>query len=144
MSEKIDILNLKPGDALPGLEVQLSQEKINLYAEAVGDHNPIHVDEAFAAQSPFGGTIAHGMLILAFVSEMMTRVFGEGWSSSGKLSVRFKSPARSKDLITVSGDVESVSEDGDNLIFNCGISCANQNQDVIVIGQASAKVKKNT
>lgn len=144
MSEKFDILNLKQGDALPGLEVQLSQEKINTYGQAVGDFNPIHVDEAFAAKSPFGGTIAHGMLILAFVSEMMTRVFGDDWSLSGKLSVRFKSPARSKDLITISGDVESVAEEADKLVYNCGISCSNQNQDIIVIGQASARVMKNT
>ncbi len=138
-----NVLNLKQGDALPGFDVQLNQEKINLYAEAVADFNPIHVDEAFAAKTPFGGTIAHGMLVLAFVSEMMARVFGEEWSTSGKLSVRFKSPARSKDLITVSGEVESVMEEADQIIYNCGVTCGNQNQDVIIIGQATVRVKKN-
>ncbi len=57
---------------------------------ASGDFNPIHVDESFAAQTPFGGTIAHGMLILAYVSEMMTLAFGQSWLSGGKLSVKFK------------------------------------------------------
>ncbi len=59
------------------VEKRLSQEQIGLYADAARDHNPIHVDEAFARSTPFGGTIAHGMLVLASISEMMTSAFGE-------------------------------------------------------------------
>ena len=42
-----------------------------------GDHNPLHTDPAFAATTQFGGTIAHGMLVLAYVSELMTAAFGD-------------------------------------------------------------------
>ena len=52
----------------------LTQEMLNAYAEASGDFNPIHTDEAFAKTTPMGGTIAHGMLVLSFISEMMTGV----------------------------------------------------------------------
>ena len=80
----------------------LTQERINRYADASGDHNPIHVDEAFARATPLGGTIAHGMLVLASISEMMAASLGEDWLRYGKLRVRFKGPTRSGDMITAS------------------------------------------
>ncbi len=50
----------------------LSQAMIDAYAEASGDHNPIHIDPDFARSTPLGGTIAHGMLVLATIAEMMS------------------------------------------------------------------------
>ena len=135
---------LHPGDALPEIVKHLSQEKINLYAEASADFNPIHVNESFAAQTAFGGTIAHGMLILAYVSEMMTLAFGESWSSAGKLAVRFKAPARSKDTISVTGKVNSVTVENNSLNFSCSVSCHNQNQETIVTGEAMVKTPLNS
>ena len=73
---------------------------LNAYADASGDHNPIHIDEAFAKTTPMGGTIAHGMLVLSFISEMMTAAFGERWLASGSLDVRFRAPARPGDTVT--------------------------------------------
>ena len=43
---------------------------------ASGDHNPIHTDPAFAATTPFERPIAHGMLLLAYVMEMLTTTYG--------------------------------------------------------------------
>ena len=88
---------------LPSVVKHITQEGINLYAEASGDFNPIHIDEAFAAQTPLEGTIAHGMLILAYLSQMMTEAFGDNWLEGGKLSVRFKAPVRPEDTITAKG-----------------------------------------
>lgn len=84
------------------LERRVSQEAINRYAEATGDFNPIHVDEDYARRTPFGGTIAHGMLVLAYLSEAMTAAFGRSWWEGGRLKVRFKGPARPGDTLTVS------------------------------------------
>ena len=67
---------MEAGDALPSLKRPITQELINKYAEASGDFNPIHVDHEFAASSQFGRTIAHGMLVTASISEMMTLAFG--------------------------------------------------------------------
>lgn len=138
-----DFMKLQPGDVLPEVIKQLSQEKINLYAESVGDFNPVHVDEAFASQTPFGGTIAHGMLILAYISEMMTLVFRESWLSGGKLSVRFKTPAHSRDTLTVTGKINSIVREDYSLSFNCGVGCCNQNQEIIVNGEAVVKTPLN-
>ena len=64
------------------VERTLTQAQLHAYADASGDHNPIHVDPAFAADTPFGGTIAHGMLVLALIGEMMHAAFGDGWLHS--------------------------------------------------------------
>ncbi len=46
----------------------VSDEAIRAFADVSTDHNPVHVDEAFAAASPFKGRIAHGMLMGAWIS----------------------------------------------------------------------------
>lgn len=102
----------------------MSQERINSYADASGDHNAIHVDEAFAKATPLGGTIAHGMLVLASISELMTAELGEAWLRKGKLRVRFRGPTRSGDTITASAQghanggyaVEVRTQDGEVVI----------------------------
>lgn len=78
----------------------LTQEMLHRYADASGDHNPIHIDETFAKTTPMGGTIAHGMLVLSFISEMMAGAFGKRWLESGSLDVRFRAPARPGDAVT--------------------------------------------
>ena len=57
----------------PWLEV--SQERIDTFAKAIDDFQWIHVDPARAAQSPFGGTIAHGFLTLSLLSHLSERTF---------------------------------------------------------------------
>ena len=125
---------------LPALVKNITQEKINLYAEASGDFNPIHVDETFAAQTPLGGTIAHGMLILAYISELMTQVFGINWVSGGNLSIRFKAPARPGDTVTISGKVDTVTHENDCTNISCTLNCSNQKDEAIVTGGATIKL----
>jgi 3-hydroxybutyryl-CoA dehydratase len=119
----------------------VTQQDINLYAEASGDFNPIHIDEAFAAQTPLGGTIAHGMLILAYASEMMTRAFGSSWLDGGRISIRFKAAARPEDTITTSGKIDSI-EDKDGIPHaSCSLECCNQKGEVIITGGAVVKLR---
>ncbi len=113
---------------------QLSQQQVRRYADATGDHNPIHVDESFARATPFGGTIAHGMLVLASVSEMMTAAFGEAWLSGGKLRVRFRAPARPTDTITASAQPQP-QRDG-KLAYT--VEVRDQHGDVLINGTAEA------
>ena len=129
--------SIRQGSTLPAVTKNVTQENINLYAEASGDFNPIHIDEAFAAKTPLGGTIAHGMLVLAYVSEMMTKAFGKSWLEAGKLSVRFKMPARPKDTITVSGVVDSVEQADNAILVKCNVEACNQNGEPVITGHAA-------
>jgi len=134
------------GRELPSLSKALTQEKIDAYARASGDYNPIHVDTVFAAATPFGGTIAHGMLLLAYLSEMLTDAFGRAWLAGGRLKVRFKGVARPDDTLTVRGRVERVQDDGrrpdgrpSGRLF-AAVECVNQAGEVLVTGDAEVRL----
>jgi acyl dehydratase len=55
--------------------VEITQERVNQFAEATGDHQWIHVDVETAKAGPFGGTIAHGYLTLSLVPWLGSQVF---------------------------------------------------------------------
>ncbi|MFU8797046.1 MAG: MaoC family dehydratase [Dehalococcoidia bacterium] len=136
------IKDIRAGMALPPVVKHITQEKINLYAEASGDFNPIHVDESFAIKTPFGGTIAHGMLNLAYVSEMMASVFGQDWASSGRLRAKFKEVARPGDTLTIRSTVDSIDVEDGVSYANCGFEVRNQKDEVVVAGEATAKLAR--
>jgi acyl dehydratase len=53
---------------------QLTQERVDMFADATDDHQFIHVDPEKAKQTPFGGTIAHGFLTLSLLSPVVTQL----------------------------------------------------------------------
>ncbi len=55
----------------PSAWVTIDQDRINTFADCTEDHQFIHVDQEKAAQTPFGGTIAHGFLTLSLLSKMV-------------------------------------------------------------------------
>ena len=54
--------------------ILIDQKAIDIFADVTGDHQFIHVDPAAAAQTPFGGTVAHGFLTLSLLSQMAAGV----------------------------------------------------------------------
>lgn len=131
---------LSEGMSLPEIKKFITQENINLYAEASQDFNPIHIDPEFAKQTPLGGTIAHGMLTLAYISQMMTNIFGRSWLSSGTLDVRFKTPARPGDTITIGGNIHKIDQSGNETIVSCEVLCSNQNGEPVVLGETKVRL----
>ena len=133
------------GDALPVVSKRITQEQLNRYADASGDHNPLHIDPEFAAKTQFAGTIAHGMLVLAFVSEMLTAAFGRAWLESGRLKIRFRAPARPGDEVTTAGNVTKVDgsrPDGrPSGRIVCDIECKSGAGEVLVSGEAEVIVE---
>ena len=125
------------GAELPTIEREITQQRIERYAHAAGDFNPIHLDREFAATTQFGGTIAHGMMVIAFISEMMTRAYGDDWASTGKLKLRLRAPSYPGDTLTAHGRVKSVVEEGGQTVIRCGVGVTNQNGDVVINGDAS-------
>jgi acyl dehydratase len=75
---------------------EITQEQVNQFADATGDHQWIHVDPERAKSGPFGGPIAHGYLTLSLVSALVGQVFAvEGITMGvnyGANKVRFPSP----------------------------------------------------
>ena len=125
------------GAELPTIERKITQQRIERYAHAAGDFNPIHLDHEFAATTQFGGTIAHGMMVIAFISEMMTRAYGDSWSSTGKLKLRLRAPSYPGDTLTAHGEVKSVEEGDGQAVIRCGVGVKNQDGGVVISGDAS-------
>ena len=119
--------------AVASISKVLDQAHIDAYARASGDFNPIHIDPDFARTTPYEGTIAHGMLVLATISEMMTAAFGDRWLTGGKLDVRFRHPARPGDTLTASAN-PGKPEEG---YHRYAVQCANQAGDLLITGTAS-------
>lgn len=120
------------GPEVAAVTRQITQPMLNAYADASGDHNPIHVDEAFARTTLMGGTIAHGMLVLSFISEMMAAAFGERWLASGSLDVRFRAPARPGDTVTARA-TQQEPKDGR---MRYAVECASQSGEALITGTA--------
>jgi acyl dehydratase len=99
------------GDSLAPFSRVVTQEQVNAYADASGDHNPIHVDPEFARSVGLPGTIAHGMLEMGILADAIASWAG-GNANLVSLSCRFSKPLLPGDTIICAGTVVSVDDAG--------------------------------
>ena len=116
----------------------ITQAQLVDYSAVSGDRNPLHLDPEFAAKTQFGSIIAHGMLTLAFISEMMTASLGETWLTSGSIRARFKGAAYPGDNLQTWGKTSK--SDGTSHSYSVGLSNASTGADLIT---GTATVTKN-
>lgn len=93
----------------------IDQERINLFAEATGDYQFIHVDPIKAAQTPFGSTIAHGFLSLSLIPKLMEDILilpqgAKMVVNYGLDSVRFIQPVKVNSRVRLKVDMNEVIE----------------------------------
>ena len=129
------------GDTLPSVRRTITREGINAYRQASGDNNRIHYDDEFAASTRFEGVIAHGMLTVALISEMMAQAYGADWLTSGNLRVRFRGAAYPGDTLEASGNVSKCETEDNGAKITCAVEINNaQNGDKIITGTATVSV----
>ena len=95
--------------------LKIDQQRVNLFAEATGDFQFIHVDPEKAAKTPFGGTIAHGFLTLSLIPKLIEDilVLPEGLKmvvNYGLDSVRFIQPVKVNSQVRLKVDLAEVVE----------------------------------
>lgn len=134
------LTKFKEGYKLPELTKHITQKHIDLYAEASKDFNPIHIDPEYAKKTALGGTIAHGMLSLSYISELMCSVFNELWLSNGSLDVRFKTPARPGDTLMIRSSIKKIEKHDTGTLIRCDVLCSNQNDETIVTGETEVRL----
>ena len=116
----------------------ITEEDIESYAKVSGDYNPIHMDEAAAEKSPFGGRIAHGMLSAGLISAVLgTKMPGEGTVYLGQ-NLKFLLPVRIGDEITATCEVIEVKNE-EKGIYRLKTVCTNQNGEMVIDGEAVIK-----
>jgi acyl dehydratase len=117
MSVRVEDLPSVKGESFgPSSWFEVTQEDVDLYARVSRDRNPIHIDAEFAAATPFGTRIAHGLLTLSLVVPLMAEVFEVTGASMGvnygMNKVRFPAPVPVGSRIRVHGVVADVTEVG--------------------------------
>ncbi|MBI3109061.1 MAG: MaoC family dehydratase N-terminal domain-containing protein [Candidatus Rokubacteria bacterium] len=113
-----------------GPAVEITQERIGRYAEITEDWNPLHVDQAFARTTSFGGVIAHGMLSLNLAWELLREIHGDEGIEDVELTVRFKKPVRPGDTVRARARREADAAGGWEVWIE------NQAGDAVIAGHA--------
>ena len=99
--------DLSVGDALPSLDRIVTARDVKAYADAGGDQNPLHQDEAFARSVGFEGIVAHGMFTMGHMAACLTRWAGEE-ATVTRISAQFRSPVYMDDRITAGGRIREI------------------------------------
>lgn len=131
---------LKPGDAVR-IEKRVTPENIRAFADLSGDHSPNHVDEEAMASSAYGRVIAHGAMMVAFMSACSTaiveRVEGvraqETPVSLGYDRVRFLQPVFAGDALTLDYTIREV--DPERRRTRAEIRIANQDGELVCVAE---------
>jgi acyl dehydratase len=138
---KIYFEDVQVGNAIPPLvKSPVSHLQLVRYAGASGDFNPLHTDPRIGEMFGLGGIIAHGMLIMGFVGQMLSDYVGP--MALRKFGVRFKGMTRIDDVITCTGTItEKYEAEGEGRIAG-KVQAADQNGDVKVAGTFVAALPK--
>jgi acyl dehydratase len=94
--------------------LEVTQERVNLFADATDDHQWIHVDPERAASGPFGGTIAHGLLTLSLLPYFTSQMYTVGNIAMainyGYNKVRFITPVKVGAKIRARAEIANVEQ----------------------------------
>jgi 3-hydroxybutyryl-CoA dehydratase len=95
----------------------VSVADIEAFAAVSGDHNPVHLDDAYAQTTPFKGRIAHGMLGASFISTVLaSKLPGPGTVYLGQ-TLTFKRPVRPGDTLSARVTVTEVRREKKHVIL---------------------------
>lgn len=113
----------------------VDQPRVDRYAVAARDPNPIHRETPEAYAGPFGQPVAHGMLVLGIVSDAMTQAFGLRWAQTGTVKVRWRSPGLTPFTATARADLK---KDVDG-VATYEITCTDDRGETLLTGTATVR-----
>ena len=112
---------------------EVEQKHIDLFADATGDHQWIHVNPEMAAQGPFGTTVAHGYLSLSLLpmllGQVMTISDAKMGVNYGTDKIRFTSPVPSGSKVRAKARLLSSQRKGDGILYKLGVEIEIEDQD---------------
>ena len=104
---------------------EITQEQINQFAGATGDHQWIHVDPEAAANGPFGTTVAHGYLTLSMLPMLLSEVVSITDAvmgvNYGTEKIRFTSPVPSGSRVRLHAKLERAERRGPSVVWTVGV-----------------------
>ena len=112
----------------------IDQQRVDRYASAANDPNPMHLETPEASAGQFRRPVAHGMLVLGVLTDAMSAAFGTRWAAGGQLKVRWRSPAFPPVTVTARAELKSVT-DG---VAVYDVTCEDESGQALLTGTASA------
>jgi 3-hydroxybutyryl-CoA dehydratase len=113
---------------------RITEDDIRAFAELTGDHNPVHLDESYAATTRFGRTIAHGMLAASLISATLANELPGPGSVYLSQTLRFVAPVFPGDTVTARVAVTKVRDD--KPVVTLETVCTNQRGERLIDGEA--------
>jgi acyl dehydratase len=111
----------------------IDQRQIDLFAEATGDRQWIHVDPARAAAGPFGSTVAHGYLTLALLPMLLSEVISVSDSQMGvnygTEKLRFTAPVPSGSRVRLHAKLVRAERRGPGVVYTVGVEIEVEGQE---------------
>jgi 3-hydroxybutyryl-CoA dehydratase len=132
--------SLQPGEKASRTTV-ITDEMIRTFASLTGDTNPVHLDDAYAASTRFGRRIAHGMIAAGLISATLADDLPGPGTIYLSQTLQFKAPVYPGDTLTTTVEVKSVRPD--KPIVTLATVCTNQNNVVVLAGEAVVLVSKS-
>lgn len=117
------------------LERLVTVEIIEMFGECTGDRNPLHFDDAYAATSQYRGRVAHGALLVGFVSSVLANELPGPGSVAREMSIRFRKPVRPGDVVVSKVVVRELVEKTRKVTFDC---YSYVDGELVARGEASA------
>ncbi len=122
--------------------VQVDEYMINEFARISGDHNPLHVNEKYAAKTQFGKRVCHGMLLASFFSRLVGMYMPGKNALYFSQTLNFQTPCFAGDKVTIEGEVVDKSQS--TRIITIKTTAYNQLEKCLVDGIAKVIVRENT
>lgn len=134
----LDYDSIAEGDAIPPLKKEpISQVQLVRYAGASGDFNPIHTVVEYAREAGLDGTIAHGMLTMGMLAQMISNWVGV--KPVTRYGVSFKAMAKPGDVLTATGEVTKKYTVLNDKFADLSVRIADENGEVKVEGRATLR-----
>lgn len=131
-----DFDDIKVGDAIPETtKGPITRTQLALFAGASGDHNPIHLDDEEARKGGLPGVIAHGMLSMAYLGQLLSNFVPQ--RNIRAFDARFVAMTVPGDSITCRGEVAGKRREGGEDILDLKITAVTQKGEVVLDGTAS-------
>ena len=127
------IHELKIGDSAQ-ISKTIAEGDIELYARATGDFNPIHLDQAYAEKTMFKGRIAHGILSLGLLTNVLGNILPGHGTIYLSQEIRFLAPVRIGDTLTARVEVIELIPEKNRAKFRT--TCINQEGKEVADGIA--------
>jgi acyl dehydratase len=127
------------GSEIPALSRVVTAQDVKAYADAGGDQNPLHQDDAVARAAGFPGIVAHGMFTMGHLAACISRWAG-GTDRVRRLTAQFRAPVLMGDEIVARARVKAVDEDRGVAVLECWVTVERDGQTQWPIKRGEAEV----